>query len=115
MGELIDTVISHFEDCFIEKLPDNSIYKKPMDPVNTNFKRVADLLPFSYGQLEYYVTDDKNKMKMKKKNLKKAVKGGYIWDSYKYMNFKEWRDANGYTDAECEAQGIKKNSMFNQY
>ena len=77
-----------------------------MDPISTNFDRVAKLLPFSYGKLEYKLRNNKNKTKMKKRNLRNAIKGGYIWDSYKYMSYKEWRDANGYTDAECEANGM---------
>eukprot|EP01051_Picozoa_sp_SAG22_P023959 SAG22_NODE_6417_length_858_cov_81.001318_2_plen_138_part_00 len=80
-----------------------------MDPVNSNFDRVAKLLPFSYGKLEDCVNAEKNKMKMKKRNLRKAIKGGYIWDSYKYMSYKEWRDANGYSIV------YSNNSIFKEY
>eukprot|EP01051_Picozoa_sp_SAG22_P002720 SAG22_NODE_124_length_18884_cov_34.149367_5_plen_144_part_00 len=86
-----------------------------MDPVNSNFDRVAEHLPFTYGIHGYRVSGDPNKKKMKKRNLRNAIKSGYQWDSYKHMTFDQWRDANGYSNAECEAQGIKYNSVFPQY
>ena len=86
-----------------------------MDLFNKNFDRVAQLLPFSYGVLDDSIMNNKNKTKMKKSNLRNSIKNGYIWDSYKPLDYKEWREANGYSVAECQAKGIKVNSLFPQY
>ena len=86
-----------------------------MDLFNKNFDRVAQLLPFSYGVLDDSIMNNKNKTKMKKRNLRNSIKNGYIWDSYKPLDYKEWREANGYSVAECKAKGIKINDLFPQY
>ena len=84
-------------------------------PVQANFNRVAELLPYNYGKMELYCCGDGTKQKQKKKNLKKALKNGYIWDTYCPLSFAEWRGNHGYSDAECESSGIKINDTFHMY
>ena len=58
-------------------------------------------------------TSDKNKIKMRKRYLRNAIKSGYVWNSYKPLTFREWRDSNGYTDGWCESEGIGINTLWN--
>jgi hypothetical protein len=53
---------------------------------NLMFDRVSAKLPFSYGILASRETNDPNKTKMKKRNLKNALKT-YVWGSYKPVDF----------------------------
>ena len=58
------------------------------DPIDKYFKIVSQELPFNYGILgDTEGGDGNNKTKMKKKNLRAAIKKGYVWDSYKPLTF----------------------------
>ena len=84
-----------------------------MDKISENFERVSNFLPFCYGKFALQQTSDKNKIKMRKRYLRNAIKSGYVWNSYKPLTFQEWRDSNGYTDEWCESEGIGINTLWN--
>jgi hypothetical protein len=80
---------------------------------NMIFDKVALRLPFSYGTLAASQNQDGgNKCKMKKRNLRGALKLGYKWGSYRIKSFVEWRAEHDYTDDWCDKMGLKKNSLF---
>ena len=51
---------------------------------NQMFDRVSAKLPFTYGILTAEETNDPNKTKMEKRNLKIALKT-YVWGSFKSL------------------------------
>jgi hypothetical protein len=78
---------------------------------NILFDTVSAKLPFSYGILAGSETNDPNKAKMKKRNLKNALKT-YVWGSYKPLDFDEWRAAHGYSREWCTGNGIYINGLY---
>jgi len=78
---------------------------------NILFDTVSAKLPFSYGILANSETNDPNKAKMKKRNLKNALKT-YVWGSYKPLDFDEWRAAHGYSREWCTGNGIYINGLY---
>ena len=82
--------------------------------INKHFKAVSSMLLFNYGLLgEIEGGDGTNKGKMKKRNLRAALKKGYIWGSYRNLSFTEWCEKNGYTAEYCKSEGIYKNALYN--
>ena len=75
------------------------------------FDLVATKLPFSYGVLIGAEMNDTNKSKMKKRNLKNALKT-YKWGSYKPLDFDQWRIQNGYSKEWCIGNGIYINGLY---